>query len=164
MPTRARRPDLQPYVDAIESHMRENNLSQAEMAEMIYGHNEKGEPRLSHFYPTAHGRSRPQAATIARIKEKTGLDLSTVKAHSAVFRAPATPAKAPPDPPTPAKAALAQFAEAKRASSARAPPPSTIRVSFTVTRTSGETVLSLSDVTGNQAVKVLRALMGLGLA
>lgn len=157
MRTRASRPHLQPYVDAIDAYREEHKLTVRQVAEILYGRDKRGAIQSSRFSPVAKGRARPNEKTIALIKEKTGLDLSGIAPLAPVLLAPSTPAKT----------ALVQFAAAERAPPRTPSPastPSTARVTLAVTHATGETVLSLTDVTAEQAIKLLQSLVSSGLA
>ncbi len=141
--------DARPFVAAIERFMLENELSKLQFSEKIYGRDKNNRVNTS-AYAFINGDRVPSLHTITRIKLATGLDLSDV---------PRQPAE--PQALTTTVRSIVQAYEQNHHH--RSGTVTTLEVSLTARLPDGSVMLALQDVSADQVVRVLNALIASGV-
>jgi hypothetical protein len=177
MPKAEVRADCQPFAEAIAAFLTAKGMTKIGFCEAVYGRDEKGRTKGSgNIYPIMNAVFPPGAGIIAKIREKTGLDLSELRARFDAQQTGAAPepvkvTKHAKKAMTPVKAALQAFkaaggepvspAPVERRQSNHALPP---RLALTIDQDGrAHVTVNLVDVPAEEAIRLVQLLSSAGL-
>jgi len=177
MPAAKPRDDCRPFSEAITALLAAQGMTKFQLCELLYGRDAKGAVKGSaNIYPIINSVRPPGAGIIAKIKEKTGLDLSELRAaydaqKTGTAPEPVKATEHAREVMTPVKAAVEAFKAAggepvspspvERRPSNHAPPP---RLAMTIDQDGrAHVTVNLVDVPAEEAIRLIQLLSSAGL-